>query len=35
MRATQVDKLVLLLNGKGYQNKLKAAVVETAASQAG
>ena len=35
MRATRVGKLVLLLNGKGYQNKLEAAVVETAAPQAG
>jgi hypothetical protein len=35
MRATQVAKKVLLLNAKGYQNKLEAAVVETAAPQAG
>jgi hypothetical protein len=35
MRATRVVKLVLLLNGKGYQNKLEAAAVETAAPQAG
>ena len=35
MHATRVAKFVLLLNGKGYQNKLEAAVVETAAPQAG
>jgi hypothetical protein len=35
MRATRETKYVLLLNGKGYQNKLEAAVSSTAAPQAG